>query len=255
MSLCTPPHKPAVVHVSVAGTQFFPNVLPLSDAFVETKAGTQSVPNLLPLRDARIDAQIRCHDRHDPIIHRLPTKGSVVLSVLGPTPPKSEAVAGSIEGLAAKLAQLGVDQANTDTNTGKRKVDGSLAAARHGQTTTERWANERFRQTMLLVLEFRREWPNNSLITADDMKEIHAAVDSALYVATSSSHVADIYDMNPTVWAIWLVQGAHARKVGGWTVESADAQQRLRFENLYRWLEQQHSRRDRHDLRDSTTKK
>ena len=54
MSLRTPPHKPAVVHVSVAGTQFFPNVLPLSDAFVETKAGTQSVPNLLPLSDARI---------------------------------------------------------------------------------------------------------------------------------------------------------------------------------------------------------
>ena len=255
MSLRTPPHKPAVDHVSVAGTQFFPNVLPPSAAFVETKAGTQSAPNLLPLSDARIEAKIRCHDRYDPIIHRLPTKGSVVLSVLGPTPPKSKAVAGSIEGLAAKLAQLGVDQANTDTNTGKRKVDGSLAAARHGQTTTERWANERFRQTMLLVLEFRREWPGNSLLTADDVEAINTAVDNALYVATNSSHVADIYDMNPMVWAIWLVQRAHTLKVGAWTVESADAQQRLSFENLYRWLEQQHARRDRHDIRDPTTNK
>ena len=79
MSLRTPPHKPAVDHVSVAGTQFFPNVLPPSAAFVETKAGTQSAPNLLPLSDARIEAKIRCHDRQDPIIHRLPAKGSVVL--------------------------------------------------------------------------------------------------------------------------------------------------------------------------------
>ena len=60
---------------------------------------------------------------------------------------------------------------------------------------------------------------------------------------------------NPTVWAIWLVQRAHAIKAGGWAVEGTDVQQRLSFERLYKWLEQQHSRRDRHDLRDPVTKK
>ena len=52
-----------------------------------------------------------------------------------------------------------------------------------------------------------------------------------------------------------LVQRAHAIKAGGWAVEGTDVQQRLSFERLYKWLEQQHSRRDRHDLRDPVTKK
>eukprot|EP00966_Prymnesium_polylepis_P140419 3243496-Prymnesium_polylepis.1 len=74
-------------------------------------------------------------------------------------------------------------------------------------------------------------------------------------MATSSNHIGDIYDMNPTVWSIWLVQRVHTLKVSAWTVESTKAQQRLSFENLYRWLEQQHARRERHGLRDPTTKK
>jgi len=96
--------------------------------------------------------------------------------------------------------------------TRKRKVDGSLAATRLGQTTTQRWANERFRQTMLLVLEFRMEWPTQSLLTSDDVEGIHTAIDNALVFATNSSHVGDIYDTNPTCWAIWLVQRAHTLK-------------------------------------------
>ena len=59
--------------------------------------------------------------------------------------------------------------------TSKRKVDGSLAATRLGSSTTERWANERFRQTMLLVLEFRREWPGQSLLAVDDVSAIRTA--------------------------------------------------------------------------------
>ena len=43
--------------------------------------------------------------------------------------------------------------------TGKRKVDGSKAATRLGSTVTEAWCNERFRQVVLLVREFRMEWP------------------------------------------------------------------------------------------------
>ena len=98
-----------------------------------------------------------------------------------------------------------------------KKVDGNLAATRLGQTTTQRWGNERFRQTMLLILEFRREWPGQSLLTADDVERIRTAIDNALAFATTSSHVGDIYDTNPTCWAIWLVQRAHTLKAGGWT--------------------------------------
>ena len=129
---------------------------------------------------------------------------SHTVSMLGPPPPKLPAVAANIDGLADQLSRLNAEE-DTDA-TGKRKVDGSLAATRLGQTTSERWANERFRQTMLLILEFRREWPTQSLLRADDVDSIRTAVDNALFMATSRNHVGDIYDMNPTVWAIWLVQ-------------------------------------------------
>ena len=76
--------------------------------------------------------------------------------------------------------------------TGKRKVDGSLAATRLGSTATEKWANERFRQTMLLVREFRMEWPNMTLLTSDDVESIRWQVDCALHTATRHSHVGDI---------------------------------------------------------------
>ena len=39
--------------------------------------------------------------------------------------------------------------------TGKKTVDGTYAATRLGQTITSRWANERFRQVMLLNRQFR----------------------------------------------------------------------------------------------------
>ena len=177
-----------------------------------------------------------------------------MLSILGPPTPKPPAVAASIVRLTDRVARLGVDQADTDVNTGKRKEDGSLAAARVGTTTTQRWANERFRQVMLLVLEFRKEWPNNSLLTADDVNQISFALDAALLIATSTGVVANIYDLNSTVWAIYLVQRAHTQKVGSWTVESTAAQQRLTFQALYEWLEGRHSLHRRHDLRDSLTK-
>ena len=108
-----------------------------------------------------------------------------------------------VDGLADGLARLVVDQADVD-GTSKRKADGTKAATRLGAATSERWANERFRQVMLLVLEFRREWPNNSLLTDDDVRSIRVAVDNALFVATRDGHVGDIYNVNATTWAIWL---------------------------------------------------
>ena len=95
----------------------------------------------------------------------------------------------STDGLALALKR----HLHLDTGaTGKRKVDGSLAATRLGSTATEKWANERFRQTMLLVREFRMEWPNMTLLTADDVENIRWLVDCALYTATRHSHVGDI---------------------------------------------------------------
>jgi hypothetical protein len=107
---------------------------------------------------------------------------------------------------------------DVDVNTGKCKVDGSRAATRIGASATERWANERFRQVMLLVLEFRLEWPNRTLLTDADFEAIRLRVDNALFTATQDGHVGDIYDLNPTIWAIWMAQRAYALKVGGWTV-------------------------------------
>ena len=159
----------------------------------------------------------------------------------------------AVDALASDFSRLLRSLADVDVNSGKRKVDGSRADTRIGVTATERWANERFRQTMLLVLEFRLRWPNNSLLSDDDVSSIRAAVDSALFFATQSGHIGDIYDLNPTVWAIWLVQRAHSLKAGGWTVESADAQRRLSFTELYTWLAGQHSLRERRDLKDAET--
>ena len=134
--------------------------------------------------------------------------------------------------------------------TGKRKVDGELAETRLGRPATQRWANERFRQVMLLIRQFRIEWPEQTLLTADDTEFVRMAIDIALSTAAREDHVADIYDLNPTTWAIWMVQHAYALRVGSWTVESVEAQRVLSFENLYAWLAEQHARGDSFNVRD-----
>ena len=94
-----------------------------------------------------------------------------------------------------------------------------------------------------------------SLLTSDDVESIRWLLDCALFTASRTAHTGDIYDMNPTCWAIWLVQNQHALKAGGWTVESDAAQRVLRFESLYYWLGQQHSRGGNKNLYDPATKK
>lgn len=96
----------------------------------------------------------------------------------------------SIDSLQASFARSVSLTLPTD-GTGKRKVDGTLAATRLGSTATEKWANERFRQVMVLVREFRNEWPN-VLITADDVMSIRMLLDCALYTATRTQHKGDI---------------------------------------------------------------
>ena len=99
------------------------------------------------------------------------------------TRPRREAVLQRVtiagEGALPSLAALfhkTVDIAGT----GKRKIDGEYAATRLGGAMTSRWANERFRQVMLLVRQFRMEWPNKSLLTADDTEFVRSAIDVAL---------------------------------------------------------------------------
>ena len=138
--------------------------------------------------------------------------------------------------------------------TGKRKVDGEYAATRLKKTMTVRWANERFRQVMLLVRQFRMEWPNKSLLTADDTEFIRSAVDVALSTAGHENHAGDIYDLNSTTWAIWLVQHVYAVRKGSWTAETDQVQYSLTFENLYDWLETQHARGEQFNVTEPGTK-
>ena len=138
--------------------------------------------------------------------------------------------------------------------TGKRKIDGTYAATRLGRTMTSRWANERFRQVMLLIRQFRMEWPNQALLTADDTELIRTAMDVALSTAAHEAHTGDIYDLNPTTWAIWMVQYVYAVRKGSWTAESAQAQRTLSFETLYAWLKTQHERGEQFYVYESGTK-
>ena len=139
--------------------------------------------------------------------------------------------------------------------TGKRKIDGDYAATRLGGAMTNTWANERFRQVMLLVRQFRMEWPNQTLLTADDTEFIRSAVDIALSTAGHEVHTGDIYDLNATTWAIWMVQHVYAVRKGSWTTESERAQHSLTFGNLYEWLETQHARGENFNVTEQATKR
>ena len=135
----------------------------------------------------------------------------------------------------------------------KKKVDGTLAVTRLGNPVTDKWLNERFRQCMLLVLQFRLEWPNQSLLTANDLDYIRTCLDTALASCVHEAHVGDIYDLSPTVWSIFLVQHVKAVRNGGWKAESEHVQKLLSFENLYNWLEVQSERGEAFNVRDSST--
>ena len=137
---------------------------------------------------------------------------------------------------------------------GKRKLDGTPSETRQGAVVSLGWSNERFRQVMVLIREFRVEWPNQSLLTADDVSYIRQALDTALAEALKEHHVGNPYDMNPTTWAIWFVQHVKSVRRGSWTAESVAQQQTLSFENLYGFLKDQHVQIDRFYVYDETTR-
>ena len=107
---------------------------------------------------------------------------------------------------------------------------------------------------MMLVREFRTEWPSQSLLSNDDVEFVRMAIDTALAMAEREEHTSDIYDVNPTTWCIWLVQHTIATRAGAWTAESPQQRQRLSFEGLYRWLEVQHARGEARNLYDPSTR-
>ena len=137
--------------------------------------------------------------------------------------------------------------------TGKRRADGEYAATRLGKPVTTQWLNERFRQCMLLIRQFRTEWVPG-LLTDDDMQFLRVCLDVGLATAARQQHVGDTYDMNPTVWAIWLVQHVHAIKAGGWTVASLQDQILWSVAGLYTFLEAMSERRDLTVIRDPATR-
>ena len=108
--------------------------------------------------------------------------------------------------------------------TGKKKVSGEKADTRLGKSVTLTWANERFRQTMLLIHEFRTNWDRGQLLSNDDVEYVRICLDIALSYAVRQGHTASDYDMSPTVWACWLVQHVLSVRSGGWQVESVEQQ-------------------------------
>ena len=133
---------------------------------------------------------------------------------------------------------------------GKRKKGGDLADTRLGKPISNTWTNERFRQTMLLILEFRL---HNNVLSSEDVEFLRIAVDVALSEALRAGHTASIYDMSPIVWAIWLVQHAHATRTGGWTVASLQAQLKMSVVGGYLFLEHQQSLGENKNLTDPMT--
>ena len=139
--------------------------------------------------------------------------------------------------------------------TGKRKIDGEYAETRLGKSVTLKWANERFRQTMLLIHEFRANWDRGKLLSNDDVEFVRVCLDVALSYAVRQGHAASDYDMSPTVWACWLVQHVlSVRSGGGWQVESVQQQTRWSFAELYHFLQAMHARGDRLKIRDPLTR-
>ena len=156
--------------------------------------------------------------------------------------------------LLPSLVALSLQSTVPTEATGKRKVDGEYADTRLGKPISTTWANERFRQTMMLVREFRVAWPNQSLLTSEDVEFIRVAVDVALASAVRNGHVGDIYDLNATTWSIWLVQHTKAVRRGAWEAESEAVQKVLSFEYLYLWLGTQHGRGERWNVYDPSTR-
>jgi hypothetical protein len=140
------------------------------------------------------------------------------------------------------------------SGTSKKKADGTLAATRLKKPVTSAWLNERFRQTLLLIREFRTNWNQGNMLSNEDVEYLRVALDTALAQAEREGHIGDIYDLNPTIWAIFLVQNLHAVRMGDWAVHSVQDRLLFSMTGMYQFLEEMHARGDLQVIRDPTTK-
>ena len=165
-----------------------------------------------------------------------------------PSPPRGPSPLDEV--LFAGLFQ----RAASISGTSKKKADGTLAATRLKKPVTSAWLNERFRQTLFLIKEFRTNWNRGNMLSSDDVEYLRVALDTALAQAELQSHVGDDYDLNPTIWAILLVQNLHAVRMGDWTVHTLADQLLWSMAGMYTFLEEMHSRGDWFYIRDPATK-
>ena len=87
--------------------------------------------------------------------------------------------------LLPSFANLSIHSPIHIDGTSKRKANGDLAQTRLGKVVSTRWLNERFREVMMLVHEFRSEWPNQSLLSNDDVEVMRHMLE---YQATVRTH-------------------------------------------------------------------
>ena len=139
--------------------------------------------------------------------------------------------------------------------TGKKKIDGEYANTRLKSQISDGWANERFRQCMVIVREYANEWPNETFLTSDDVQWIRICLDVALASGIRANHVADEYDSNATTWSILLIQHTKATRTGGWKTESERVQELWSFEHLYEFIRDIAARGEQRNLYDRDGKR
>ena len=108
---------------------------------------------------------------------------------------------------------------------------------------------------MLLVREFRLFWNTGDVeLKHDDVEFLRVCLDVALQQASQQGHTGDVYDVNPTLWAIWLIQHLHAVRAGGWTVERISDQLLWSTAGMYEFLKSRSAASGQFVVRDPMTK-
>ena len=97
------------------------------------------------------------------------------------------------------------------------------------------WARKMHSQTMTCVAAFHQLPTCSDQYLFDfEVRSVHDALMAAL---TEASKALCIHTGDPVLWAIWLVQDAHAIRRGCWKVHSLQSQLSLSFLGMFVFLE------------------